>query len=235
MRIYPGFVIPPIPSKGRDNTFLQKRKIILQQFLNDILIHPLLKRSELVKQFLSLSDKEWTNTIESFDKYSTPREVVEFRTIEGEARIEVTEDTEIYCKQIFKLPRNIKQEYKALKQHNKIIAQNFDILAESISKAANSYQKLSLLYTELEGKKQANIFCFKKELHNKLGDAYKTFKELFERSFPYLYIYLKKEVSCIEELMETQKTASMTKNNFEKKLKKKKEALFQEKIYLNGS
>eukprot|EP00826_Nyctotherus_ovalis_P057037 TRINITY_DN7792_c0_g1_i4.p1 TRINITY_DN7792_c0_g1~~TRINITY_DN7792_c0_g1_i4.p1 ORF type:complete len:382 (-),score=116.17 TRINITY_DN7792_c0_g1_i4:83-1228(-) len=236
VRIYPGFVVPPIPSKkmgkGRDHALLQKRRIIFQQFLNDTLEHPLLRRSELITQFLSLPDAEWAKTMKLFSKRPTPKEVSEFSTVEGKAKVEVTGATETYCQQVAALAGKIKEEYRILKRYNKIIAHNFGVLAESMVRAGDSCQRLSLLYSELEGKNQARLFGCMGELHTKLGNTYKAFKESFEKTFPYLYQYLKKEAVAIEELANIKKAAGVAVNNNEKKLWKKKEELFLRKDVL---
>ena len=93
IRLYPGFVVPPIPKKksgkSLNENFLQKRKNLFQIFLDDLLIHPLLKRCTLTTQFLSMGTKEWENNVKTFGKSLTPKEVGEYRTLSGKAKVEI--------------------------------------------------------------------------------------------------------------------------------------------------
>ena len=56
MKDYPGYVIPPIPAKkiagNADPAFIQERKGELQEFLTDVLKHPLLKSYDLFLKFI---------------------------------------------------------------------------------------------------------------------------------------------------------------------------------------
>ena len=116
-KIYSGYVLGQIPKKktGKkfEKDFLNKRMKVLQSFLNDILKHPLLKTSELLFQFLSLSQKEWKTKIASKSALPGPKEVSECRTLEGIANVSITDRAESRFSVLNTVILNLKEHFKA--------------------------------------------------------------------------------------------------------------------------
>jgi hypothetical protein len=233
IKLYPGYIIPSIPKKkvgkGFENAFLQKRMTALQSFLNELMIHPLLKSSELVLAFLTVSNKEWEAKTKSFAKTLPPKEVSQYRTIEGNARIELSNDIEHYCDRIVDLNGTLEDSYRNLKRANKVIGNDFERLSESVLKAGIIYTKLGETYSELNCKNQTMLFMFMGDLHKKLGETYRTLKESFTNNFSNFYSFYCRECQALGELLDTRKIAFENYNSNEKKLLKKKESLFEQK------
>jgi hypothetical protein len=59
--MYPGFVVPPLPSKKKlkslDQVYLNKRRSVLENFIDYIMKSPFLKRTIYVSEFLSIADE----------------------------------------------------------------------------------------------------------------------------------------------------------------------------------
>lgn len=86
---------------------------ILQSYLNDILKHPLLKTSEILCQFLSLSQKEWKAKIAARAALTGPKEVTEYRTLEGIANVSITDRAESRSSVLNTGILNLKEHFKA--------------------------------------------------------------------------------------------------------------------------
>jgi len=233
IKLYPGYIIPPIPKKrtgkGFENLFLQKRKTTLQSFLNELVVHPLLKSSELVIAFLTASNKDWEVKAKNSMKIVPPKDISHYRTIEGSAKIELAKDVEQYCDKVASLNTTLEDSYRNLKRLNKTIGNDFERLSESILKAGCTYAKLSETYSELNCKDQSMLFMFMGDLHKKLGETYKTLKENFSNNFNRFYSFYYRESQALGELLDMRKAAFETFNLNEKKLYKKKETLFDQK------
>lgn len=226
LKMYPGYVTPPMPKKkvGKafETNFLQKRKAALQSFLNELVIHPLLKSSELVISFLTISTKDWEAKSKTFVKSIPPKDVPQYRTIESAANIEFPKDVEVYCDKVASINGTLEESYKTLKRLNKAIGNDFDRLGDSISKAAGVYGTLSETYTQLACKDQALLFTYMGDLHKKLGETYKTLKESFSTNFNKFYGFYCRECQALGELLEVRKAAFENFSSNEKKLFKKK-------------
>ena len=91
VKLYPGCAVPPLPRKPinrLEQEFLDKRKKKLQKFIDDILIHPVLRTSDLVWKFLTLSDdKSYDKSVRDNEAIPRPSHPSECITIEGRAKI----------------------------------------------------------------------------------------------------------------------------------------------------
>lgn len=232
-KMYPGYIVPSIPKKkvGKafEPAFLQKRKVQLQNFLKEIMFHPLLRSSELIITFLTMTSKDWENKSKAFAKTTPPKDISSFKTLEGSANVTLTKESELYCEKLSMICSGIKEEYKNLKACNKAIANDFEKLAETIAKTGTSYHKIANAYNSLNCKDHSVLFMFMGDLHQKLSDAYKTIKENYLVNFCEFYKFYKHETESLEELLTVQKTMFDNFITNEKKLWKKKETLFEQK------
>ena len=116
IRLYPGFVVPPIPKKksGKrlEQAFINKRRALLQEFLTNVLKHPLLRSTTTLMQFLSLEGKDWESYIKALTKAAGPKDVTEFKTMEGGANVELTPSAENYCSELPNALNALKGQYK---------------------------------------------------------------------------------------------------------------------------
>lgn len=74
MKLFPGKVIPPIPSKKKksfENEFIKKRRIFLEEFLNQMLMIDQVKNSQLMVEFLYLQNEQsWKQKQKDYEKIS---------------------------------------------------------------------------------------------------------------------------------------------------------------------
>lgn len=233
LKLFPGCVVPPLPKKklGKafETAFLQKRKTALQSFLSELVVHPLLKTSEAVLGFLTMSTKDWETKSKSFVKTLPPKDVAQYRTLEGRTRIDVSKAMESYCNKIANTNGSIEESFRSLKRLSKAVGHDFDRLADSVARAGDVYGRLSETYEELECRDHAMLFMFMGDLHKKLGETYKTLKESFSNNFNRFYDFYCRETQALGEQLEARKAALENYSANEKKLYKKKEAFFEQK------
>ena len=88
---YPGYMIPPLPKKINKKFIAESMKKymrLLQLFLNDLLDHPLLRETKIVHSFLTIQDeKVYAKVIKELVKKPLPKEIAEFTTKTGTARV----------------------------------------------------------------------------------------------------------------------------------------------------
>jgi len=99
--MYPGFIIPPLPAKPEDKlkpADMERRRKCFELFLNDILKHPVLRSCSLVHLFLSIpKDKEYEEKRSLYSKLPFPKEVTDYRTLNGVARVGYDKELMAYC------------------------------------------------------------------------------------------------------------------------------------------
>eukprot|EP00826_Nyctotherus_ovalis_P001085 TRINITY_DN10128_c0_g1_i3.p3 TRINITY_DN10128_c0_g1~~TRINITY_DN10128_c0_g1_i3.p3 ORF type:complete len:162 (+),score=49.14 TRINITY_DN10128_c0_g1_i3:602-1087(+) len=114
-RTYPGYIVPPLPKspiKKYKSENLDKNKTELQFFLSYLLQHPLLKRANLLWNFLTIEDeKEFKDFKERTISQVIPEEVSEFTTLEGEANIYFDRSKENFCHEIAVAIKQIQEEF----------------------------------------------------------------------------------------------------------------------------
>jgi sorting nexin-8 len=233
IREYPEYIIPPIPAKklsgNVDPEFIQERKVELQKFLTEALIHPLLKNYDLLMKFISLSSKDWEERAKMIGKVVIPREIGQHETIEGEARILYSDAANDYCEKLNLAAKDLKESFKELRVINKTIAADFDKLSYSTTKAAIMYQKISSIYSNLNCGKNAELFLHMCDGYSRLGEACKVIKDEFAAYFGEFFSFYGNEMQAVEELIGRRKVIGENMESAEKKLFKKKEQRFEQK------
>eukprot|EP00826_Nyctotherus_ovalis_P042578 TRINITY_DN4395_c0_g1_i2.p1 TRINITY_DN4395_c0_g1~~TRINITY_DN4395_c0_g1_i2.p1 ORF type:complete len:357 (+),score=122.22 TRINITY_DN4395_c0_g1_i2:646-1716(+) len=233
IRDYTGYIIPPIPAKkftgNVDPEFIQERKAELQKFLNESLTHPLVRNYDLLMKFLSLSSKEWEERAKMIGKLVVPKDISQYETIEGEARILYSDSANEYCEKLNLSVKDLKESFKELKVINKTIAADFDRIAFSMTKAAIVYQKISSIYATLDCHRSSELFLHMCDGHSRLGEAYKVIKDEFAAQFGEFFSFYGNEMHAVEELLARRKSTGEGMESGEKKLLKKKEQRFEQK------
>eukprot|EP00826_Nyctotherus_ovalis_P013293 TRINITY_DN1356_c0_g4_i1.p1 TRINITY_DN1356_c0_g4~~TRINITY_DN1356_c0_g4_i1.p1 ORF type:complete len:398 (+),score=92.63 TRINITY_DN1356_c0_g4_i1:628-1821(+) len=230
---YPGYVIPAIPkkkiTKKSETTFVQKRQDLLQRFLNELLRHPVLKNSELVHQFLTLSSKDWELRVRTTAKASFAKEMSDLRTVQGAAKVEITEENIKYCEQLSPMIAMAKERYKILQNHNKNIAADMEKLGLDLGLTGGAYAIIGTTFEAMGDSWHSVLFNHMSDAHKRLGDIYGVFKEVFLAEVASFYRFYKYEMSALEELVAAQKAAGVSMNVLEKRLWSKKESRFGQK------
>ena len=103
--IYANCVIPPLCKKNYVDRFsdilINKRMRSIEKFMNGLLIHPLIKNSQLLYDFLSTQNEEDFNKIKKkYENVTSPTHIGEIKTLEGDIKISVSKEKEMYLKNI---------------------------------------------------------------------------------------------------------------------------------------
>jgi len=233
LRDFTGYVIPPIPIKkltgNTDSELIQERKAELQMFLNDVLKHPLLGNYELFLKFISSSSKDWEERAKLIGKVIIPREVDQFETVEGQAKVLYSDRTKSYCDRLQAATKELKEIYQDLRNTNKDIANTFERLSASMTKAGSLYQRISGIYSILDSAVYSELFIHMHECHSRLGELYKTLKEEFLNQFGDFYSFYGNEIASIDELLMKRKRTAENMDSLGKKLYKRKEQKFEKR------
>ncbi len=124
---YVGCVIPPLCKKNYGDRFTEtlvaKRTRLLQKFMEGILVHPLMRNSQIFYDFISCdNEEEFENKKKNYEKnLVTPISAKDMKSIDGQIRVSVSKEKETYLENIkdnadinMKLIKQITKCYKSL-------------------------------------------------------------------------------------------------------------------------
>ena len=158
--IYCQCVIPPLCKKNYVDRFsdilINKRMRSIEKFFSGLLIHPLVRNSQILYDFLSTEkEQEFHKKKQKYGKITAPTHVKELKTLEGEIKISVTKEKEMYL-------QNIKD--------------NCNINEELLQKVTKSYKTLLLLMAQVSEKMKeiSNLWKLVHEKSTKYFDANNT-------------------------------------------------------------
>ena len=154
---FPGYFVPPLPIKkiggNIELPFINERKNELQLFINDVVNHPALKTFELLIQFLSLPNKEWEEKTKAASKVNPPKEMSNYLTPEGEAKVLFTNGMREYEKRLQGAAKNIRDSFNELKVAIKVVSDDIGKLSNSINNVSKIYKKINETYVSLGDRK----------------------------------------------------------------------------------
>ena len=120
-RLHPGYVVPiiyaPANDKETNPDFIATVKPILQQFLDDVLRHPVLGCSELIFHFLhqtvqtSKKVDEFTKRLKLYSLMPLPKDVDEVRTTKGSAVVALTPELNTHIGNLHTVVEKLRQLY----------------------------------------------------------------------------------------------------------------------------
>jgi sorting nexin-7/30/sorting nexin-8 len=127
MSQYINCIIPPVHKKSfmmssLSETIIKKRVRVLQKFMNEIAIHPLLRNSQIFCDFLSIKNENEFNTKkDAYNILTSPTKIEEIKTVTGEINVGVNiekdaiaEKIKTVCENNEELLKKLTKEYKAL-------------------------------------------------------------------------------------------------------------------------
>ena len=165
---YPQCVIPPLCKKKFGDRFsgkfVNKRARLLQKFMEGILVHPLMRNSTIFYDFISCdNEEEIEKKKKSYEKIKIPDNIRELKTIEGQMKITVSDEKEIYLD-------NIKD--------------NADIYIQIMEQISKAYKSL-INFTQQASEKMKEI----SELWKKLYDSSKLYYDTNKTCESYNLMY----------------------------------------------
>ena len=155
--VYVNCVIPPLCKKnyhGRFNELLiSKRTRSIEKFMKGILIHPIMKNSEIFYNFISIDkEAEFEKKKKEYNRLSSPVILNQIKTLTGELKVTVSKEKEIYSE-------NIKD--------------NCDLNEVLLQKITKGYKSLILIMEQLSDKM--------KELSELWKDIFKKSTKYYEK------------------------------------------------------
>ena len=233
--LYINCVIPPIIKKnyimGIDVEGINKRIRVVEKFLQEISVHPLLGRSEIFYDFISLrNDKDFSIKKASYSKITPPTKVEEIKTLDGEVNICINKEKELVAAKI----NNIAETNIDLM---KKITKEYKLLNLQIKSIIDKMKSISSIWVQLYNKSNKN---FEGEIISGTYDSLNKFmedwakllqsqKDQINYKIREYFRYIKNEYQAIKDYYNLYEE---TKNNYKKsyqKLNEKKEKLFNEK------
>ena len=158
--VYSHCVIPPLCKKNFTDRFnealINKRMRSIEKFIQGLLIHPLIRNSEILYDFLSIDkETEFHKKKQKYGKITAPTKVKEIKTVEGDIKISVTKEKEMYLQNI---------------------EDNCNINEELLQKVTKSYKSLLLLMAQTSEKMKeiSNLWKLVYEKSVKYYDIHNT-------------------------------------------------------------
>ena len=144
---YPQCVIPPLCKKkfgDRFNEkFVNKRARLIQKFMEGILVHPLMRNSKIYYDFISCdNEEEIDKNKKKYEKKKPPENIKDMETIEGQVKVSISNEKEIYLD-------NIKDNADIYIQIMEQITKAYKILINLTSQASEKMNEISDLWKKL--------------------------------------------------------------------------------------
>jgi hypothetical protein len=153
--VYSHCVIPPLCKKNYVDRFsevlINKRMRSIEKFFEGLLVHPLIKNSQILYDFLSIEkETEFHKKKQKYGKITAPTNIKEIKTLEGDIKVSVTKQKEMYLQNI---------------------QDNCNINEELLQKVTKSYKNLMLLMVQI-GEKMKEISSLWKLVYEKSTKYY---------------------------------------------------------------
>eukprot|EP00826_Nyctotherus_ovalis_P035484 TRINITY_DN3052_c0_g1_i4.p1 TRINITY_DN3052_c0_g1~~TRINITY_DN3052_c0_g1_i4.p1 ORF type:complete len:390 (-),score=87.18 TRINITY_DN3052_c0_g1_i4:157-1326(-) len=234
---FPGFVAPPVPKKPIKNLkpkFLEKRRGKLQLFLNDLLDHPLFKQTDAVWNFLNITDDKSYEKIKA--GYCIPRDISEFTTVEGKAKVSFDPELDNDCTQTNNVLKSIAGEFKkyyvlsicSLRKYNTELSKTLTMAMDIMGKMSKSYTAISELYGVAEAHELSDVFKKLGKSFNLAADPLNKLKDSLETDIQKYLRYYNKELALLGKQFKNLSDKKAQYLALSKSIRKKKESLFAE-------
>lgn len=233
--LYINCIIPPILKKtyiiGIKDATIQKRMRVIEKFLQEIALHPLLRNSQIFYDFISIrDDKEFNSKKQGYSKIAAPTKVEDIKTLDGKINIITNKDKDLLAEKINKIAENnedlmkrISKEYKLLIQQiqNVILKiKDINILWDELYKKSNS---------SYEGEIILGVYDSLAKFMEDWGKMQESQINLINVKLREYFRFIKNEYHCVKDYY---KAYEDKKNDYKKsyqKLAETKERLFESK------
>ena len=236
--IYSQCVIPPMCKKNFGDRFsetlINKRMRSLEKFFKGLLVHPLIKNSQILYDFLALEkDTDFIKMKQKYEKLTGPTQVKELKTLEGDIMISVTKEKEMYLQNIEdncnineELLQKVTKSYKSLIL---LMAQASEKMKEISNLWKIIYEKSTKYFDKVNTSQTYDILS--KVMEN-WAEAEKQQMDIVNKNVREYFRYIKNEYHSMYELGEiVENNKSIYKKAFDK-LYFNKENLFKQQDLL---
>ena len=188
--MYSNCVIPPLCKKNYvdrfNETLINKRMRSIEKFLNGLLIHPLIKNSQILFDFLSVQNEEdFYKKKKKYGKITSPTHVGEIKTVEGDIKISVSKEKEIYLK-------NIEKNCCVTEDLLQKVTKAYKSLLMMMSQVTDKMKEISILWKQVHEKSlKFNDFYNTSQTYNILSKVMSTWAEAEGQQIDILNIYVR--------------------------------------------
>ena len=174
----------------------------MEQFLNKIALHPILRNSKFFYDFLAIKDENDFDRIKNeYDKIPAPTNIKFFKTLNGEIKVLFSKDKEKYFKKIQSKLNYQEKIYDKLLYHYKILLISINKTCQQMKEISNIWKKLYNQKREFfETKIAAGVY----DSYNKIMKQWKNLQitncELIKNSIKRFYKFIKEEYNCFKPL-----------------------------------
>lgn len=230
-------LIPKITKKGKvttdkhDDLFIQKRMKILEKFINFLVKDELIKSSKIFYDFLTLQkDEDFQHVKKGYDKMKISPfiDVKERKSLDGEIKVKILKEKEIYFENIKDNAIYNGNLLKKLNNNFKLLQDEFDAVVKRFDSISQVYRQLydvSKNYldqkTITEGYSQMDI------MFDNLSKNFNSMKKFINSEIREYFKFIGNNFNCISEMAQN---VDLCKSNYlkvSKNLINKKNDLFR--------
>ena len=232
--MYSNCVIPPLCKKNYTDRFsealINKRTRSIEKFINGLLIHPLIKNSQILYDFLSVQNEaDFNKKKKKYGKITAPTHIGEIKTLEGDIKISVSKEKEMYLKNIQDncylnedLLQKITKAYKGLME---LMSQSCDKMKE-ISNLWKQVHEKSVKYMDVQN--TSTTYDILSKVMSTWAETEKQQIDIVNIYIREYFRYIKNEYHSMHDMGEVvDNNQSIYKKAFEK-LESSKESLYKQ-------
>ena len=234
--MYSNCVIPPLCKKNYVDRFnealINKRMRSIEKFLNGLLIHPLIKNSQILYDFLSVQNEaDFYKKKKKYGKITAPTHVGEIKTLEGDIKISISKEKEIYLK-------NIEDNCNINEDLFQKITKAYKALLLLMSQTSDKMKEISIIWKQMYEKSLKYMdFYNTSQTYNILSKVMSNWAETEGQQIDILNIhvreyfrYIKNEYHSMHDMSDIVEARQKKKNKKTKKKKKKRKKNLQNHI-----
>lgn len=212
---YPNIFIPPLPKFKikKDEKNIQKKIYYLQCFFNYIINNDLLLSSKIFNDFISLSEKEFQNSKQIFDKTTPPKGLNDIITLDGTFDIAIIPEID---KKAYLINNDILKKNDLLNKLNLCLKETINqiyALKQKYSQLSNIFEEMAQFWIKsgilINDKMNKNFFKLKEVFKNSVEVLNKNIN-YFEIEIRRFFKYMKSELNEFEYLYKNYNDARTT-------------------------
>ena len=197
-------IVPPFFKKKEnlDINKMNKRVYFMEKFLNGIAAHPILRNSKYFYDFLSINDeKKFIKSKKEYEKNQPPLKIKQFKTLNGEIKVSLDEDTEDFFNKIKSELTYQDTIYEKLIYHYKLLLININQTVSQMKEISNIWKELSKIKNEyIKSETHPGIYNSYSKIMNQWADLQINHCNLISKSIKKFFRFIKEEYTCFSDL-----------------------------------
>ena len=233
--LYVGNVIPTTPRKNKigsdkfGDSFLQKRMRTLEKFLNNLLLNPVIKFSQLFYDFISIENEaDFNKKKKEYEKMKPPQNINENVSLIGRVNIDVNKEKETYFDNIKENISLNETLFTKLNENIKLLKiqiENITLKIDEIAQNWNDLCKTSAKYSD--GDDIIQTYDNMSKLFTNWSDALKRHNNVIHIDIREYFKYVKNTFKSMKDLVTIVDSNKNTYSKNERYLINKKDELFR--------